>query len=101
PPPYHYPHPIPTRRSSDLERAQQREGRVQRRHGGSQVIADVQHLGVVMAELSHQHLGVERVEHVSDQWDGLEVVPLGIIRVGGQDRKSTRLNSSHRTISYA
>ena len=83
--------PVPER-LAQVERAQQREGRVQRRHGRRQVIADVQHLGVAMAVLPHKHLVVEGVEQVPDQRNGVEVVAVGIIRVGRHPRGNGRID---------
>src|SRR5437764_8761905 len=47
------------------------------------------------------HPGLQRVELVRDEHGGADP---GVVEVGAEaevDRKSTRLNSSHRCISYA
>src|SRR5437870_7250972 len=77
-------HSFPTRRSSDLETHLRRAGLLERLHGGDRRPAGGEH----------------RVEHekrpVLLARGDLEVVVDGL-----QDRKSTRLNSSHVAISYA
>src|SRR5437762_10181906 len=70
-------HSFPTRRSSDLRAAD--------RHGVPG--PDLQAAGAEQPQLRHGPGGrSDRRDHP---------------RLGGQDRKSTRLNSSHRCISYA
>src|SRR5207248_10148170 len=90
PPPLHS---FPTRRSSDLaELANRHSGSGAQRDEspirGGEVDAVVPRRNTAVGEISEagarRHLCVETPLHVS-----------------GQDRKSTRLNSSHRTISYA
>src|SRR3712207_7749677 len=44
---------------------------------------------------------LERTGHVPDVGGGAEQDAVGGKQVGGSDRKSTRLNSSHANISYA
>src|SRR5690606_40680517 len=86
------PHSFPTRRSSDLDLARQ----VALRHRGGD-LGDVAHLA--------GQVGRHRVHRVG------EVLPgpgharhhglAAELALGAQDRKSTRLNSSHVKISYA
>src|SRR5437762_7827782 len=77
-------HSFPTRRSSDLDQAdlQHLHGAVER-----QVDGDVAH---------HARLAPEIDVLVNLTWGGVFVR-----HCGTPDRKSTRLNSSHRCISYA
>src|SRR5207248_9719124 len=92
--------PFPTRRSSDLaDRAHQRDGAALARRARRAEIG-----------IGEDH-ECQRIE-----WRGEPVVKLGANLIGligehaivmgrikklPEDRKSTRLNSSHRTISYA
>src|SRR5699024_12200804 len=81
-------HSCPTRRSSDL--GEHPGGGYQHHAGdkaGEQKGAVLSHLG------NHQH------EHRPNQ-DGIHKVG-GKPHIGTEDRKSTRLNSSHVSISYA
>src|SRR5699024_12846889 len=81
-------HSFPTRRSSDL----------------FQELIDqiLSHLvGDALAELGHQngkHIGQRRRNDVEDKHQ--KAVEINLVKVR-QDRKSTRLNSSHVSISYA
>src|SRR5207248_8501240 len=80
---------FPTRRSSDLI-----AGRV--RHGAVVSLSPLHpraHVAVRVAAAAHHRPALSRVSGVLD----------GDRALGGDpgDRKSTRLNSSHRTISYA
>src|SRR5207248_11711754 len=87
---------FPTRRSSDLGVGERERGA-----GHERAIADGSRaaVGVDAAEREGASAGfgqTVRVAAVANRAaDGQGV------RVDGQDRKSTRLNSSHRTISYA
>src|SRR5690625_6911608 len=79
-------HSFPTRRSSDLDDAD-RQSVPLRVEGVDRVLEDGRVAGVVL-----RHRDDEPVE------------ALDLLRPGdgaGQDRKSTRLNSSHVAISYA
>src|SRR5205807_10494836 len=88
------PHSFPTRRSSDLEHCLVRDVESGGAVGGVAQSAALgghsacQRVGVVLAALEVWSAGA------GDR---------GVQRVGpaGQDRKSTRLNSSHLVISYA
>src|SRR5205807_5972425 len=75
-------HSFPTRRSSDLI------------GGIPRAIADAPPLGVVDEVLDR--LAVGAFEFEQD-----ELPRVAGLHAGGQDRKSTRLNSSHLVISYA
>src|SRR3712207_7179033 len=55
---------------------------VHRQVGGGDLLHLLDELGALLVELGHGHSGRDRAERV-------------------QDRKSTRLNSSHANISYA
>src|SRR5437867_7767787 len=67
-------HSFPTRRSSDL----------------------------IGRGVRHGRQAIERPFHVAGQDPAQSVlVDAGLVRINKEDRKSTRLNSSHRTISYA
>src|SRR5207248_10787824 len=92
---------FPTRRSSDLQLEgsaaggdADRELRAapldrERRHGNGEVRSSGAHVDAGLAHLDAPEL--EPIEEVG------ETLAAG----WGRDRKSTRLNSSHRTISYA
>src|SRR5207248_11720109 len=92
----HHLHSFPTRRSSDLDLADRQmtarfETRALSRHGLAEHDADRRppEVQLVAVEVDRVHTGrgvhVVRTAQVADL----------------ADRKSTRLNSSHRTISYA
>src|SRR5207248_11747852 len=87
-PPHRALHSFPTRRSSDL--------RVHHREVEAVALADARPVRDARA--------AERIRadtHARGA-DGLHVDHRGqVVDVRAQDRKSTRLNSSHRTISYA
>src|SRR3712207_7913327 len=51
--------------------------------------------------LVERHLALERPVHRALGRDRAELVDLLLVEVRRQDRKSTRLNSSHANISYA
>src|SRR5690606_42107478 len=76
-------HPFPTRRSSDLDGVTE----------GHRAAADVHLLRLDAGELGagHRHAGERLVDLPEIDVAGLQ----------GEDRKSTRLNSSHVKISYA
>src|SRR5207249_8342512 len=80
--------PFPTRRSSDLRVQPRVLGRAQHRHQ-----AGVHALVGEREGLGHR----EAVGQLHDT----EVMAVPAAGVAGQDRKSTRLNSSHVSISYA
>src|SRR5207245_10976255 len=86
------PPPVPTRRSSDLQpRARSllgaRAGPRDQQHGGRR--PENLHRGVVARSRDDEIGGLDVAERVRDGNSNL------------QDRKSTRLNSSHGSISYA
>src|SRR5206468_11356457 len=90
------PHSFPTRRSSDLDTAGNRAalgtaGRDVRgvRYGRGQGVAGLDG-GVYRQGIGRRHLG-KPVRRAGGQ----------VERAGVEDRKSTRLNSSHDQISYA
>src|SRR5207248_10348158 len=91
--PHRPPHPFPTRRSSDLVRA-----------GG--MVAPAPHPRPAHHTLTGflERIGripVGLIGRVLSLLSFFGVVCIVAGRVFLQDRKSTRLNSSHRTISYA
>src|SRR5437867_7303932 len=45
--------------------------------------------------------GAGRSDEVDETVEAAVTIPFRVAALGGKDRKSTRLNSSHRTISYA
>src|SRR5207248_10483240 len=89
-------HSFPTRRSSDLDGGLQRDE-------GSQRVAH--YVGLAKLQMADQSGNV--VAHrFTAQWPvGVWRAPMRLEMDGDHlpalDRKSTRLNSSHRTISYA
>src|SRR5699024_12848068 len=98
-PPHPRLHPFPTRRSSDLLDGAQVTGGVHHYTGADGVAGDGgastagYHRGPVFDACAH---GRHAVLHGLGQNDGR-----GDTAVVGGDRKSTRLNSSHVSISYA
>src|SRR5207248_9335941 len=85
-------HPFPTRRSSDLDLLRRAIGPP---HAAALAGDDDRHLDGVERLLPLRRAGRELL---------LEALALGEVGEhadGAEDRKSTRLNSSHRTISYA
>src|SRR5439155_27221082 len=86
-PPHPFLHSFPTRRSSDLPQLRQ-----------------VNVLGRAPRVPRRQHDREPPACPVGDVLDALaggHVDPLHVVHHGEQDRKSTRLNSSHVAISYA
>src|SRR5207248_10809639 len=81
--------PFPPRRSSDLVRCAARVGRDEREVGGGEPVVDLARL---RAGTDADPAG--QVRHAAYR-------AFGEAGEDEQDRKSTRLNSSHRTISYA
>src|SRR5207302_9048414 len=84
-----YLHSFPTRRSSDLD--------LDQNYSGWCIVssADSDHSGV------HDH-GLSRPEHTCcGTQAGCRSAAVGDARTPREDRKSTRLNSSHVKISYA
>src|SRR5690606_40274783 len=93
-------HSLPTRRSSDLDPARSRAVQCQAVRGGEQDLEE--------HEQVEQVAGEERAvqAHQQELEQGLEIVAAVLpaakrCHQGRQDRKSTRLNSSHVKISYA
>src|SRR5207249_10620428 len=98
--PHRAPPSSPTRRSSDLTGA--RPGARPRRGGRCSVTADDVDVDLAAAADQRVHDGAQ--EHpLPEPARGLADDDLAdVARAGvGQDRKSTRLNSSHVSISYA
>src|SRR5690606_41749103 len=94
------PHSFPTRRSSDLERGEDR-GLAEISAAG---VADGRGLAVVVGMVFLDQGVVALTEdppgRVVDH-DGADRTAALLIALARQDRKSTRLNSSHVKISYA
>src|SRR5207248_9369916 len=90
--------PFPTRRSSDLGRgrvhsARGRDDPAQACVGGGVRSGAGARIGRDVGDLAEE---IDRLLHVAH-----EVAPGHLLVLQHLDRKSTRLNSSHRTISYA
>src|SRR5437867_9845391 len=85
-------HPFPTRRSSDLH-----YGRVNVNTATASEIAEV--LGLLPQE-AEAIVKYRRDKEKFEDFEALSKTP-GVAVEKLEDRKSTRLNSSHRTISYA
>src|SRR5207244_8157999 len=86
-------HSFPTRRSSDLERGGPAPARLENRRVEDRLHQCFAHrIGMQVAEHLLQR---ERMRRAERQEDAL------LRRRRLQDRKSTRLNSSHQIISYA
>src|SRR5205814_10039256 len=95
-----YLHPFPTRRSSDLRaRLQQRDVAL----GTNRAGVDADHANIVGKALSAERAGKGHQRGIS----GAAADVVGVESFAGgadvvdEDRKSTRLNSSHLGISYA
>src|SRR5204863_5035501 len=85
-------HSFPTRRSSDLA-AQARKPRQHRSRAVDKIVEDQR--GVARAGERHDNMCADIAGAAGDQDGGLPPVKCR------EDRKSTRLNSSHVEISYA
>src|SRR5207302_8963468 len=94
-------HSFPTRRSSDLEQWEAENGRLQR---GDIVVFDFD-WAAKWAKRPHDAeyqrawpgVGLENAELLIER----QVKAVGVDTFSPEDRKSTRLNSSHVKISYA
>src|SRR5207249_12339821 len=83
------PHSFPTRRSSDLL-------------AGEQMVPRSQHREVRQRAGAHAARQEQRRVRALEQRELLaEIDLIGVVAVPSIDRKSTRLNSSHVSISYA
>src|SRR5690606_40742627 len=98
--PHRHPHAFPTRRSSDLAKA----GNVvlHDEHGDAVIDLDTVMPGTVLADVGELVRSATRSggEDAGHPVEGLRS-RVGAVVSGFQDRKSTRLNSSHVKISYA
>src|SRR5207249_11401223 len=90
-------HSFPTRRSSDLHafNSKIQSGRLFNREPSSQVRRHHVHLRLRLREC---HAGLETSNHAQGH---VVTRALSKVHADRQDRKSTRLNSSHVSISYA
>src|SRR5207248_10442008 len=94
-------HSFPTRRSSDLYRQAMKEADLEPRF--SEIGSEDRELGYLAAKAL-----LARGERPTALFVGTDQAASGVyqalqesgIRIPDEDRKSTRLNSSHRTISY-
>src|SRR5207249_12320520 len=93
-------HSFPTRRSSDLERGQRCKGAVAiaQQHSASEIVeVDSEQIQLAVdVEVCRGYENEASRSH-GDRTLGSE----GAITIAQEDRKSTRLNSSHVSISYA
>src|SRR5207248_4138916 len=93
-------HSFPTRRSSDLFNAPLRTRRERAQRLKSDKKDFFEQYGpkarAILEELVEKY-----ADHGSAQFTLPEVLEVPPLNRYGKDRKSTRLNSSHRTISYA
>src|SRR5207248_8001614 len=85
---------FPTRRSSDLDRLSHRVVR-----GDAEIGLQPREFRLLEYLMKHAGQVVTRTMLLENVWDYHFDPQTNVIDV--QDRKSTRLNSSHRTISYA
>src|SRR5207248_11295786 len=95
------PHSFPTRRSSDLIQT----GRLATLNGSRYLLLELWHASWlpqterVIFEL--QTFGIVPIIAHPERYLAIQRDPSRLAALVRQDRKSTRLNSSHRTISYA
>src|SRR5207244_12889502 len=97
--PARHPPPFPTRRSSDLgaEGAERRELAGPLRDRDRQGVEDHERADEEGDPAEPEQEDADEVQEAGD----VLLVGLRLLLAGLQDRKSTRLNSSHQIISYA